>query len=222
MSCKSLANINQEVVKCQRCPRLINHVRAVSEEKVKRYRDWEYWGRPVPGFGDPQARILIIGLAPAAHGANRTGRMFTGDSSGDWLYAALYEAGFANQAESYSVDDGMTLYDVYLTAACRCAPPQNKPTASEIRTCSQTFLQPELKLFTDLQFVLCLGRVAFDTYRKLNDLPKMNFGHGLHYPMENHPDIKLSYHPSRQNTQTGRLKWEEWVKVFHDLKGQLA
>lgn len=219
---KNLAEINREVVECRQCPRLIDHVKTVSEEKVKRYQDWEYWGKPVPGFGDPSARILIVGLAPAAHGANRTGRMFTGDSSGDWLYGALHEAGFANQAESYSLDDGMTLYDVYLTAACRCAPPQNKPTAAEIRTCSQSFLETELGLFDHLQFVLCLGRVAFDTYRKLKSLPTMTFGHGLHHHMENGPDIKLSYHPSRQNTQTGRLKWDEWVKVFHDLKSHLA
>lgn len=212
-----LDQLNQSITKCQKCPRLIDHIQAVSEKKVKRFKEWEYWGKPVPGFGDPQARIVIIGLAPAAHGANRTGRMFTGDKSGDWLYGALYEAGLANQPDSTDINDGMQLYDTYITAACHCAPPQNKPTKEEIKTCSETHLKEELATLAHKQYVLCLGRVAFDTYRKLYDLPGMRFGHGVYHPQDKGPDIQLSYHPSRQNTQTGRLKWDSWVKVFKDL-----
>ena len=218
----SLDQENHEVVDCRQCPRLIDHIQKVATEKVKRFRDWDYWGKPVPAFGDYQARIMIIGLAPAAHGANRTGRMFTGDASGDWLYRALYEAGFANQPESYALDDGMALTDIYLTASCRCAPPQNKPTTQELKTCAHNYLAREIELLANLQVVLCLGRVAFDTYRKIRGLSPMKFGHGEFYQFDDQPDLKLAYHPSRQNTQTGRLLWDDWVQVFKDLKAYLG
>lgn len=214
---KALNAINQEVIQCRHCPRLIDHITRTSEQKVKRFRDWEYWGKPVPGFGDPEARLLIIGLAPAAHGANRTGRMFTGDQSGDWLYAALYDAGFSSQRESYAIDDGLALNDVYITAVCRCAPPQNKPTKAEIDTCTAHFLSREIEAMDQVNAVLCLGRVAFDTYRKMKGLKKVKFGHGAAYDIPGQPSLFASYHPSRQNTNTGKLLWKDWLQVFENL-----
>ena len=157
MHSPSLVRLNAKIVTCRQCPRLVEHREAVAREKRRAYREWNYWGQPVPGFGDPRARLLIVGLAPAAHGANRTGRMFTGDSSGDWLYDALHQYGFASQAESTARDDGMTLTDCYITAAARCAPPRNKPTQEEFDAC-QPFLESELALLQRVQLVLSLGR----------------------------------------------------------------
>ena len=221
MAQDSLEQVALDVQQCTRCPRLRAHCTEMAETKTRRYQDQTYWGRPVPGFGDPQARVLIIGLAPAAHGANRTGRMFTGDKSGDWLYGALYEAGFSNQPSSTGPGDGLAVRDVFISAAARCAPPQNKPTAAELNTCSQTFLTREMALLDQLQAVLCLGRVAFDTYRKLQGLKRLTFQHKAFYHLEEQPDLMLAYHPSRQNTQTGRLKWDSWVSVFQDLAAYL-
>lgn len=218
----ALKAINEEVIQCRRCPRLIDHITKISEEKVKRYRDWDYWGKPVPGFGDFEAKVLIIGLAPAAHGANRTGRMFTGDQSGDWLYAALYEAGFANQPESYAIDDGLKLDDAYITAVCRCAPPQNKPTKEEIQSCAYDYLQREIEAMDQLKVVLCLGRVAFDTYKRMKGLKNVNFSHGAFYDFPDSPALVASYHPSRQNTNTGKLKWNDWVNVFQEVRNFLG
>lgn len=161
-----MSRIAREVVSCRRCPRLAAYIGEVARRKRRAYRDWDYWGRPVPGFGDPQARLLIIGLAPAAHGANRTGRMFTGDRSGDWLYRALFQAGFANQPTSRHRDDGLRLQDAYVTALCRCAPPGNKPSRDEIEACS-VFLDRELEALTRVRVIVALGQLAFDTILRL-------------------------------------------------------
>lgn len=210
---KDLEALNRRIVDCRACPRLVPYLKRVSEEKVKRFRDQEYWGKPVPGFGDPEARLLIVGLAPAAHGANRTGRMFTGDRSGDWLYAALHENGFANQAESIHSEDGLELSDAYIIATLRCAPPQNKPLREEIRNCS-TFFHKELELFRDAPFVLCLGKLAFDEVRKYHGVTGIEFGHGKEHELPNGQTLICSYHPSQQNTNTGKLKWEAFLRVF--------
>lgn len=214
-----LDELNTGIIECKKCPRLAKYIRKVAREKVKRYNDWEYWGRPLPGFGDPNAKLLIIGLAPAAHGGNRTGRMFTGDSSGDWLAKALYESGFANQPTSERRDDGLTLKGAYITATVRCAPPDNKPAMKEIENCS-CYLLEELKILKNVKVVLTLGCVAFNTYTKLHNIKGLKFMHGAFY---NHGDVILvaSYHPSRQNTQTGRLTWEEWIKVFRKIRNTI-
>lgn len=215
-----LEALAQEVAACQACPRLREHCRQVAATRRRAYRDQVYWGRPVPGFGDPDARLLIIGLAPAAHGANRTGRMFTGDASGDWLAEALYRYGFANQPTSTHREDGFRLQGAYLTAVARCAPPENKPTREEILTC-RPFLERELALLDRVEVVLVLGRIAFDTYTgllreqgRLGQRP--TFQHGAVIPLPDGPPrhLLVSYHPSRQNTQTGRLTRPMWHQVF--------
>ena len=209
--------INTGIVACTRCPRLIPYIQEVAKTKVRRFREQQYWGKPVPGFGDPLAKLLIIGLAPAAHGANRTGRMFTGDSSGDWLYRALYETGFASQAESVSKDDGLELRDCYIVSIARCAPPKNKPSTEEIGNCS-TFLQRELNYFENAPVVLCLGGLAFKQFCKLKNLKGLKFGHGHKFQITNNQTLISSYHPSRQNTNTGKLKWGDWLGVFADVR----
>ncbi len=210
---KELERLNRSIEECRACSRLVPYLEKVSREKVKRFRDQTYWGRPVPGFGDPEANLLIVGLAPAAHGANRTGRMFTGDRSGDWLYGALYEAGFANQPESRQLDDGLKLQDAYIISVIRCAPPQNKPTRKEIETCS-SFFHRELALFKDAPVILCLGRLAFDEVRKYHGAKGIDFGHGKEHVLANGQQLICSYHPSQQNTNTGRLKWEAFTGIF--------
>jgi uracil-DNA glycosylase family 4 len=191
----------------------------VAKEKKRAYRDENYWGRPVPGFGDPQARLLILGLAPAAHGANRTGRMFTGDSSGDWLYRALYRAGFASQPTSRSRDDGMVLRDAYISATARCAPPDNRPSPEEIANCT-SFLDAELRLLKQRKLILALGAIAFEAAgrmlqrnRVVLPKPRPRFQHLQLYDFSGER-ILTSYHPSRQNTQTGRLTPAMWEAVF--------
>jgi len=220
-----LRKLQERVVSCRRCPRLIRHISAVARRKAPRYRDWEYWGKPLPSFGDPGAQLLIIGLAPAAHGGNRTGRMFTGDASGDWLIKALYETGFANQPRSFSVNDGLRLRSAYITAIVRCAPPKNEPTKQEISDCSE-YLAEELMLLKDVKVVLTLGRIAFDNYLRNIEMGKSRrprFRHGSTYRLgENAPLLAASYHPSRQNTQTGRLKWNMWLKVFENIRKELG
>jgi uracil-DNA glycosylase family 4 len=216
-----LHRVQRDVVVCYRCPRLREHCATVARQKRRAFADQSYWGRPVPAFGDPDAQMLIVGLAPAAHGANRTGRMFTGDSSGDWLYAALHTTGFATRAESSSREDGLVLKRVLITAGNRCAPPNNKPTAEERSNCLP-FLVRELKLLTELRVVLVLGRIAFEQYLKaLAQLghplprPRPAFAHGGEYRVgPPGVDLLASYHPSRQNTNTGRLTRSMWLDVF--------
>jgi uracil-DNA glycosylase family 4 len=191
----------------------------VAEVKVKRHENELYWGRPVPSFGDPDARVLIIGLAPAAQGGNRTGRMFTGDRSGDWLYRALHKAGFANQAESVNLSDGLHLKDCYITAAAHCAPPENKPKPNEIANC-RPYLVQELKLLKNLKVVIALGKIGFDTILREPPLAwekgtsKPQFGHGLIYDLPSGLTLIGSYHPSQQNTFTGKLTEPMFDSVF--------
>ncbi|MGA1975593.1 MAG: uracil-DNA glycosylase [Conexivisphaerales archaeon] len=214
-----LAALEERIVASRNCPRLMEYIETISKVKVRRYRGQEYWGKPVPGFGDPYARLLIIGLAPAAHGGNRTGRMFTGDSSGDWLMRALYETGFANQPKSISRDDGLRLQGAFITALVRCAPPDNKPTREEILE-SLGFLSEELRLLEDVVVVVTLGRLAFEYYGRLVGAPRpMTFKHGAAYKQkQGGPTLVASYHPSRQNTQTGRLRWPEWLGIFQTAR----
>lgn len=217
---KSLSTINAQIVSCSRCPRLRAYCARVAAEKKAAHRDEQYWGRPVPGFGDPQARLLIVGLAPAAHGANRTGRMFTGDSSGAFLMRALHRAGFASAATSVHRGDGLVLTGVYVTAAARCAPPRNKPSRAELDNC-RPYLAAELRGLPRLTTIVALGRIAFDAVlRVLGDAgapvrPWPRFGHARVVRFGGgHPAIVASYHPSRQNTNTGRLTEAMFDEVF--------
>ena len=213
--------LNARIVRCRQCPRIVEHRERVASEKKREFREWDYWGRPVPSLGGPHARLLIVGLAPAAHGANRTGRMFTGDSSGRWLFRALHKAGFANQPTWQRPDDGLNLIDCYITAVCHCAPPDNKPLPVEIENCSG-YLREELRRLTQCEVVIALGKIAFDSYLKSlkrsgaslpKPLPKFahnvlcELGHGL-------PVLIASYHPSRQNTHTGKLTEPMFDAVF--------
>ncbi len=198
----------------------MEHCREVARTKKREFRDCTYWGRPVPGFGDPAARLLIVGLAPAAHGANRTGRMFTGDSSGNWLYEALHRYGFADRPVSLSRDDGLTLTGCYITAAVRCAPPDNKPSREELANCRR-FLQRELRLLTSVQVVLALGRVACEAWLRaagwwesLAPAERPAFGHGRETVLPDGRVLLCSFHPSRQNTNTGKLTREMWHRIF--------
>jgi uracil-DNA glycosylase len=201
----SIASIQHAVVACEKCRRLRSYCTRIATEKKRAYRDDTYWGRPVPGFGDPDARLLIVGLAPAAHGGNRTGRVFTGDSSGDFLFRALHKAGFANIPTSTRRDDGLMLHDAYIAAAVRCAPPDNKPTPGEIDRCLP-YLSAEVEALPRVQVVVALGRIAFDAVLRVLDAPspKPAFGHGVEHRVGGLTLI-ASYHPSRQNTNTGRL-----------------
>ncbi|MCX8061225.1 MAG: uracil-DNA glycosylase [Anaerolineales bacterium] len=206
MSQENWTLLDEEIINCQRCERLLAYCRAVAQIKRRAYQNQIYWGKPLPGFGDRNAQLLIVGLAPGAHGANRTGRMFTGDSSGDFLYRALYKAGFANQPYSIHREDGLELQNVYITAVCRCAPPQNKPLPTEIRNCLP-YLYQEMNMLSRLRVVVALGRIAFDQMvNYFNFSPKPFFQHGACYTIANSQKVLIaSYHPSRQNTQTGRL-----------------
>jgi uracil-DNA glycosylase family 4 len=222
----ALKNLRERIISCERCPRLRAYCQKIAQEKKKSFRNWEYWGKPLPGFGDSRAKLLIIGLAPAAHGGNRTGRMFTGDSSGDWLIRALYETKFANQPLSISRDDGLKLNSAYITAVVRCAPPGNKPVKEEIAKCS-SYLAEELKLLENVMIVLTLGRVAFDAYLSHlpKDLvsPKPLFKHGATYYMgKKMPILMTSYHPSKQNTSTRKLTWEAWRSIFTEIRKKLT
>ena len=208
---KLLPLLKNEVEQCRACPRLIAHCQQVASVKRRAYLDQTYWGKPVPGFGDPQARLLIVGLAPGAHGANRTGRMFTGDRSGDFLFAALHATGFANQPTSVHREDGLALIGAYLTAAGRCAPPDNKPLPEELLRCRH-FLLRELELLPRIKLVVCLGKIALDAYTEAVGLRRQKFGHGL--LIDSSVPILCSYHPSQQNTQTGRLTMPMLIDVF--------
>jgi len=219
-----LALLNQEIIFCRKCPRLVRYREEVARTKRRAYRDWTYWGRPVPGFGDSQAELVLIGLAPAAHGANRTGRVFTGDRSGEFLYRMLYRAGLANRPTSTHRGDGLELRNAYITAAIRCAPPKNKPLPAEIHNC-RPYLESELDLLRP-RAVLALGRTAFDSYLKL--LQKRGaiatraayrFSHGASFPLPGGlPRLFASYHPSQQNTQTGRLTPAMFARVLRQIR----
>jgi len=215
------------VVACGACPRLRAHCEQVAREKKRAFRDHEYWGKPVPGFGDPRARLLVVGLAPAAHGGNRTGRMFTGDSSGDWLYGALHRFGFATQPESIGRSDGLELHDCFITAAARCAPPGNKPARDELERC-RAFLTAELELLDRVEIVVPLGRIAREGWlrasgwwERLAPRERPRFGHGTETRLPGGPVVLCSYHPSRQNTQTGKLTRPMWHCVFRRARGLL-
>jgi uracil-DNA glycosylase family 4 len=219
------ANLENEVMACRRCPRLIEHCARVAEVKRRAYRDWEYWGKPVPSFGDPNARVLVLGLAPAAHGANRTGRMFTGDRSGDYLFRVLHRTGFASQPESRARSDGLKLTSLYITASVRCAPPDNKPTPEEIANC-RPFLKSELALLADVRVVVALGKLAFDNYLAvlrdrgiIRSRAPFVFGHNREFLLaEGLPVLLSSYHPSQQNTSTGRLTERMLLEVFRKAR----
>lgn len=217
---RRLKVLQETIAQCTLCPRLTTYRQAIARTKVKRFQDWDYWGRPVPGFGDPQAQLFVIGLAPAAHGGNRTGRVFTGDRSGDWLYEALYAFGFANQPESIHKDDGLQLWNCYVAAAVRCAPPANKPTREEFTAC-RPYLLEELRLLTHIRVVVALGKIAFDEYLKAcKELgqklpsPTPKFGHGQRYDLPSGITLIGSYHPSQQNTFTGKLTRPMFHAVF--------
>ncbi|MEW6180881.1 MAG: uracil-DNA glycosylase [Chloroflexota bacterium] len=215
--------LNDEIVACRRCNRLVEWREQVARERRRAFFDWNYWGKPVPGFGDRQARVLVVGLAPGAHGSNRTGRMFTGDSSGDFLYRALYEAGFANQPQASHAGDGLELREIFITAVCRCAPPNNRPTPQEILNC-QPFLMKEMQLLERLEGIVALGKVAFDRVQKIlkPQSPLLSFSHAAFYRLgEGLPWLLASYHPSRQNTQTGKLTREMFAQVWEKVKMEL-
>jgi uracil-DNA glycosylase len=227
MPADSLAIIENEVTNCTKCPRLVQYREMVASKKRRAFRDWTYWGRPVPAFGDAKARLVIIGLAPAAHGGNRTGRMFTGDRSGDFLYEQLFRAGFANQPHSKRADDGLVLKHVLISAALRCAPPDNKPLPQEIRNCLP-FLQRELALVRP-RAVLALGAIALNTYLDLLkgqglilSRAAFPFSHGATFALPGDlPRIFAAYHPSQQNTQTGRLTPAMFASVLRKIKKYL-
>ena len=224
-----LAALGFEIVNCRRCARLVEHCQSIARVKRRAYLDWEYWGKPVPSFGDPRARLLLVGLAPGAHGANRTGRMFTGDSSGDFLYDALFQAGFASQPTATSRGDGLVLRDCYIASAVRCAPPQNKPRPTEFEAC-RPFLEREAGMLSELRVVVTLGRLAHDSWLAVlrardSSLRAKNypFAHGSHFSFrEDEPDLLCSYHPSRQNTQTGRLTKSMLVNVLQAAREILS
>ncbi len=217
---QTLKRLNYTIIKCKKCPRLSSYIRRVAKEKVKRFNNQKYWGKPLTGFGDINAKLLLVGLAPAAHGGNRTGRMFTGDSSGNWVAKVLYEIGFASKPTSERADDGFTLNDVYITATLRCAPPQNKPLKVELDNCA-IFLKKEFDILKNVKVIICLGKVAFDSCCKLLHIKGYKFGHGkiIHHKQ---CTVIASYHPSRQNTQTGRLTWNQWLAIFLKAKEILA
>ena len=210
----SLYRLNKKIIQCNLCPRLSNYVNLVSQVKVKRFRDEQYWAKPLQGFGDVKAKLLVIGLAPAAHGGNRTGRMFTGDKSGDWVAKAMFETGFANISTSQSSNDGLILKEAYITSVVRCAPPLNKPSLVEILNCSQHLLAELHILDNTTKVILTLGKVAFDTFRKISNVSGSTFYHGGYYKISNGKTLLVSYHPSRHNTNTGKLTWQMWIDIF--------
>ncbi len=215
----SLAAVTRDIIACTACPRLRRHCLQVARQGKPEFAGWTYWGKPVPGFGDPRAEVLIVGLAPAAHGGNRTGRMFTGDGSAAWLIPAMYRAGFANRPASHHRNDGLRLLRAYLTAPVRCAPPENKPTPREIARCLP-YLEREVALLRRVRVVVALGRIAFDVCRRLlaergADVRGLRFAHGAWYDLgPEHPALLACYHPSRQNTNTGKLTQRMLDDVF--------
>jgi len=213
---KSISALNKKIENCTKCPRLASYIREVAKNKVRRFSDQNYYGKPLSGFGDVNAKLLIVGLAPAAHGGNRTGRMFTGDSSGDWLTKIMYQYGFASIPTSQALDDGLVLSNAYITAAVRCAPPQNKPTKEEMEICSD-YLHQEYQILKNITVILCLGKIAYDATCKLVKVKPEKFGHNKLFEYDS-VKVLTSYHPSKQNTQTGRLTWKMWSAVFQKAK----
>jgi uracil-DNA glycosylase family 4 len=215
---KRINILEEKITNCRLCPRLVAWREEVARQKRRAYLSWDYWGRPVPGFGDINGRVMVIGLAPGAHGSNRTGRMFTGDASGDFLYPALFRAGFASQPRSMFVNDDLNLHDLFITAVCRCAPPGNKPAGIEMDTC-QPYLESEISLIQPLVYV-ALGRIAFERIVRLHSLQheRMVFCHGKTYSLGEHLTLVCSYHPSRQNTQTGRLTLEMFDQIWSTVR----
>ncbi len=216
----SAEEFHKIIISCRKCPRLVRWREHVAKKPPRRYKGQTYWARPLPGFGDPKAKLLIVGLAPAAHGGNRTGRIFTGDRSGDWLYETLYGFGFSNQPGSAHPDDGLRLRGCYICAAVRCAPPDNKPTLQEFERC-RPYLVEELKLLKDVRVVVALGKIAFDSFLKayqegggIISKPRPQFGHGSLVRLDNRLALMGSYHPSQQNTFTGKLTREMFHAVF--------
>ena len=220
----ALQVLDQEIIECRRCPRLMEYREKVAKEKRRAFREWEYWGRPVPGFGDGRAELFLLGLAPGAHGSNRTGRMFTGDRSGDFLYTALHKAGFANQSAATRRDDGLKLTNVFIAAACRCAPPDNKPLPGELLNC-RSYLERELKIIKP-KVVLALGKIAWDTYLDIvksegviASRAKYVFAHGAEAKLPGDGPLLVGvYHPSQQNTQTGKLTPAMYARVLGRVK----
>ncbi len=218
----SLEKVETDVVGCRACPRLVAWREQVATGKRAAFSHESYWGRPVPGFGDPRARLALVGLAPAAHGGNRTGRVFTGDRSGDWVFRALWRAGFANQPTSETVDDGLRLTDAWVSAAVRCAPPANRPTPAERDTCLP-YLGRELALLSDLAVVVVLGHFAHDAVAKLLELrPRPRFAHLAEYPLPDGRTLLCSYHPSQQNTFTGTLTEAAFDAVFTRARDMIS
>ncbi|MGO8983511.1 MAG: uracil-DNA glycosylase [Terriglobales bacterium] len=216
--------LNAEVVSCTRCPRLVEYRAAIAREKRRAYRDHKYWGKPVPGFGDPKARVLVLGLAPGAHGSNRTGRPFTGDASGNFMYPVLYEMGFASQPTATARDDGQVLTGLYITAAARCAPPDNKPLPQELANCAP-YLERELEGLKELQVIVALGRIGFEAYlnyllrkKQIASKREYEFRHGAEYVMPDRRVLLASYHPSNQNTQTGKLTRPMFLNIFKEAR----
>jgi uracil-DNA glycosylase family 4 len=221
----ALETLQRRIVACTRCPRLTAYRAQVARDKRRQYRDWEYWGKPLPSFGDAHARLLIIGLAPAAHGGNRTGRMFTGDQSGDWVYGTLHRFGFANQPTSQHRHDGLVLHDAYITAAVRCVPPDNKPARAELEAC-RAYLVRELRWLRGVRVIVPLGKIALDAYgaaRRALGLPSVRiaFAHGAEVRLPEGALLIVSYHPSRQNTQTGRLTRAMFEAIFARARQEL-
>lgn len=233
---RKLKKLQETIVRCRKCPRLIHYLREVRERRPRRYRDWHYWSKPLPSFGDPKARVLIIGLAPAANGGNRTGRMFTGDRSGEWLFEALHRFGFANYPNSTRRNDDFELNDCYITATIRCAPPENKPLPEEIENC-RPYLLKELDLLKNAKVIILLGQIAFtQTLKSLRlngfEIPSLTFGHGKVFPLRTHTSLPrfyrgelrtiiTTYHPSQQNTLTGKLTRPMFHKVFKMVHSEL-
>ena len=224
----ALAVLNKEVINCTRCPRLVAYLEQIGREKRRAYRDHEYWARPVPGFGDPHASVLILGLAPGAHGSNRTGRPFTGDASGKFMYPILYKVGFASQPNADHRDDGLKLIDCYITAAVRCAPPDNKPLLSELANCAP-YLDREMAILKSVKVVLALGKIGFDAYlahlKRIGLVQRTSmykFGHAAEYKMPDGVTLLASYHPSNQNTATGKLTAKMFEDVFRRAKGVIT
>lgn len=219
-SARALAVLNTRITACARCERLRSHCLRVAQEKKRAWRDWEYWGKPVPSFGDPHARALIVGLAPGAHGSNRTGRPFTGDGSGNFLFPVLYQAGFASQSQATSLNDGLKLHDLWITSVARCAPPGNKPLPQELANCAP-WLDEEIAALSNLRVIICLGKTGFDGVvqhlirtGKIASRKGLHFAHGAEYSLPGGVTLMASYHPSLQNTNTGKLTTAMFLSIF--------